>query len=114
MRGPRYRFPDEVRSTTREIASRMVQDGAIPATPEQLDSWISKRPEVKESLERGGYNTAFTPHDLFPLLQVFIQRAGGPAPPVEVPTSAPRRPWIPALLVLSIAALIVVLIAVLG
>lgn len=113
MRGPRYRFPDEVRSTTRDIASRMVQDGAIAATPEELDSWISARPEVKDPLERGGYNTAFTSDDLFPLLQVFIQLAGGPAPRVEAAPRAPRRPWIPAFLVLSIAALIVALIAVL-
>lgn len=86
MRAPRYRFPDQVRTTARAIASRMVQDGAIAQTPEQLDTWVAERPDIREALERGGYNTAFTSHDLFPLLQVFIEQAGGTNPSVDVPT----------------------------
>lgn len=82
MRGPRYRFPNEVRSTARAIASRMVQDDRIVETPEQLEEWISREGDVRKPLEAGGYGTEFTAHDLFPLLQVFITQAEGPAPVV--------------------------------
>ncbi len=96
MRAPRYRFSDEVRSTTRTMASRMVEDGTIPQTPEQLDTWILQRPEVRGVLEGAGYNTEFTSHDLFPLLQAMIVKAGGSAPEVVSQaggsaTSASRR-----------------------
>ncbi len=109
MRGPRYQFPNEVRSTTRAMAVRMVQGGQIADTPEQLEEWISREREVRETLEDGGYGTEFTAHDLFPLLQVFITQAGGPAPVTEPP--APTYPrWLPAVgavvaLILTAAAI---------
>lgn len=95
MRAPRYRFPDEVRSTTRSMASQMVRDGTVARTPEQLDTWISQRPEVREPLVRGGYGEAFTSHDLFPLLQVFLGPAGQPAPEAEARARSTRSrlPW---------------------
>jgi hypothetical protein len=109
MRGPRYKFPDEVRSTTRSMASRMVSDATIVQTAQELDAWLATAPEEKESLERGGYNKEFTSSDLLPLLQVFIVQAGGPPPPdpTEVATLAaePRRP------VASIVMLLVILLA---
>lgn len=95
MRAPRYRFPDEVRSTTRSIASRMISDGSVATTPEQLDAWISQRPDVRESLVKGGYGKAFTSHDLFPLLQVFLGAAGQPAPDADerVRSTKSGRSW---------------------
>lgn len=121
MRGPRYRFPDEVRSTTRTMASRMVEDGTIPQTPEQLDTWISQRPEVREALASGGYNTEFTAHDLFPLLRAMIARAGGPAPEAvaraggsaptdDAPPRASNSRWLMVLLL--VVVLVVLLLAV--
>src|SRR5690606_1149846 len=83
MRAPRYRFPDEVRAATRAMASRMVQQGTVARTPEQLAVWIAERTPVRESLQRGGYETAFTAEDLFPLLAVFVEQAGGPPPPAD-------------------------------
>lgn len=77
MRPPRYKFPQEVRETTRAMASRMVEQGSVAHTPEELESWVAEAPVVRESLERGGYGTAFSAHDLFPLLEVFIIQAGG-------------------------------------
>lgn len=85
MRGPRYQFPNEVRSTTRAMAVRMVQGGHIAETPEQLEEWIAREGDVREPLEDGGYGTEFTAHDLFPLLQVFISQTGGPAPATDPP-----------------------------
>lgn len=120
MRAPRFRFPDHVRSTTRTIASQMVRDETIARTPEELDAWISRAPDVKQSLEKGGYNTAFTAGDLLPLLQVFVVQAGGPPPPPDVsaadePRSSARRSWlIPSLLVALAALLLALWVGVLG
>jgi hypothetical protein len=111
MRPPRYRFPDEVRSTTRSIASQMLQEGTVAQTPEDLERWIAQRPEVRESLETGGYGTAFTADDLFPLLEVFLTQAGGPAPEVEVPHRSSKVRWLVAgllLLVLGAGLLLLV------
>lgn len=115
MRAPRYRFPNEVRSTTRIIASRMARDAAVARTPEQLDAWISENPDVKQSLEKGGYNTAFTSHDLFPLLQVFVAQAAPESQGAERPRAAAQlRPrggfwWIVGVIVVAGVILAVVL-----
>jgi hypothetical protein len=106
MRPPRYRFPDEVRTTTRTIASRMVREGAIARTPEELDAWIAREPEVRQSLENGGFGREFTSHDLFPLVQVFVVQAGGSAPKPEAPPRPSRRPWLVGALVLVLVLLV--------
>ena len=80
MRPPRYHFPDEVRSATREMAAQTVRAGTVARTPEELDAWILQTPDFREPLERGGYTTEFTANDLFPLYEVMVERAGGPAP----------------------------------
>ena len=107
MRPPRYRFPDEVRSTTRAIASRMVQDGVVARTPEELDTWISRAPDVAASLENGGYGTAFTSDDLFPLLQVFVAQTRGSAPGVEARPRFSRRHWLLGLLAVVVVTILV-------
>jgi hypothetical protein len=83
MRGPRYRFPDQVRNTTRTIAARMIREGEIARSPEDLDAWITRRPEVHAPLEKGGYGSAFDSSDLFPLLAVFLGPENAPAPAVD-------------------------------
>lgn len=93
MRPPRYRFPNEVRETTRTIATRMVGDGDVAQTPRDLEAWIAGAPEMRESLERGGYGQEFTADDLFPLLQVLVVKAGGPAPEPEAPARSSTRAW---------------------
>jgi hypothetical protein len=87
----------------------MVVDGSIAQTPEQLDAWISEHLEVSRSLERGGYSTKFTSHDLFPLLQVFVVQAGGPAPQADAPPPPSKRG---RLVGLGLAALALILIAI--
>jgi hypothetical protein len=113
MRPPRYRFPDEVRSTTRAMASRMVHDGTIAQTAEQLDTWISQRPDVRESLESGGYGTAFTADDVFPLLQVFVAQAGGAVPEVDAPPRSSPNRWLllGALAVVGVIVLVLLALA---
>lgn len=111
MRAPRYRFPDDVRATTRRIASEMIRDGTVAATPEQLDAWIAERPEVRESLARGGYATEFTAHDLFPLLQVFLGPAGAPAPEDDAgPRPSGSRRLVVLLVLLALLALAIALV----
>jgi hypothetical protein len=79
MREPRYRFPDHVRDTTRTIAGRMDREGNVAQTPEELEAWIADEPEVRASLESGGYGTHFTAADLFPLLRGHAGEAGSGA-----------------------------------
>jgi hypothetical protein len=77
QRPPRYRFPNEVRETTRAMAAEMVREGSIPADPAALDAWIAAHPEHRGSLAAGGYGERFTGEDLLPLLDVFIVQSGG-------------------------------------
>jgi hypothetical protein len=107
MRAPRYRFPDEVRTATRDIASRMLAEDAISATPEELDSWLSDAPDIRETLERGGYGTAFTSQDLFPLLQAFIARRRGSPRVAAVPARSSTRWWLLGLFVALLAVFVV-------
>lgn len=109
MRPPRFQFPNEVRSTTRSIASRMVDDGTIAQTPEQLDAWIEQRPAVRESLAADGYGTEFTADDLFPLLQVFAVQAGGPPLEADPGPRASSRRWVLFALLAAVAIGLVVL-----
>lgn len=112
MRPPRYRFPEGVRSTTRWMASRMVREGTVTETPEQLEAWIAQAPETREVLEIGGYGTEFTAHDLLPLLHVFVTAAGGRVPSAEPPPRPSRKPWL--LGVLLLVAVLVVLAVVMA
>lgn len=113
MRGPRYRFPEGVRSAARSMATRMVREENVAATPEELDGWIAERDEVREPLVEGGYGTAFTAGDLLPLLHVFVAQAGGRVPSLEeAPPPPGRRPWVLPLaiaLAIGIAAVLLVL-----
>jgi hypothetical protein len=113
MRPPRYHFPDEVRTATREMAARSVRDGTVARTPEELDGWILQAPDVREPLERGGYTTEFTAGDLFPLYAVMVERAGGPG--LQDAAAAPARTrWsvgMIAVVVLAIAAIIALVLA---
>lgn len=97
MRPPRYRFSNDTRSMTREMASRMVRDGNVAQTPEELDAWIADTPDAREIFERDGYNRDFTAHDVFPLLQVFVAQAGGqvaPTGPADEPPARSSRTWL--------------------
>lgn len=114
MRAPRYRFPEEVRSTTRAMASRMVDDGAIPRTPEELDAWIAGAPEVRGPLEKGGYGTAFTSADLLPLLDVFVVQAGGPPREPDAPPPSASRKVPMAGLLLAVGVMLLLLLLAVG
>lgn len=113
MRAPRHRFSDEVRETTRSIAAEMVREGTVAQTPDQLEEWISRRPGVKQTLEKDGYDTAFTAHDLFPLLQAFTGQAASREVPTDTPSRFSRPAWA-AGLALLLAILIGLLIGMLG
>ncbi len=91
MRPPRYHFPDEVRSATREMAARSVRAGTVARTPEELEAWIAQAPDLREPLEDGGYTTEFTAGDLLPLYEVMVVQAGGPPRPDAA--APPRTRW---------------------
>jgi hypothetical protein len=111
MRGPRYRFPDQVRNTTRTIAARMIREGEIARSPEDLDVWIAERPEVHAPLEKGGYGSAFDSSDLYPLLAVFLGPENAPAPAADsTPTGLSRKTLAMLVGILVVVVLIVVLL----
>ena len=112
MRAPRYRFPEEVRATTRAVASRMVDEGSLVHTAEEFETWISQAPAVRESLERGGYGTEFGPHDLFPLLAVFIEQAGGHVARAEDPPRT-ANPHVRVALIVGILLVVAASVAIL-
>lgn len=89
----------------------MVRDGTVAETPEQLDAWIARTPDAREVLERDGYPRDFTAHDLFPLLQVFVGKAGGRIDPVQ--ETRPRsfgKWWLVGFLVLLFVLLVFALL----
>jgi hypothetical protein len=106
MRPPRHRFSDEVRSTTRFMASEMVRDGTIARTPEELEAWIERYPAAREPLVRDGYGTAFTAEDLLPLLEAMVVKAGGSPPEATAPLRTSRTPWLIVFAAAVLAALL--------
>jgi hypothetical protein len=106
MREPRHRFTDDVRSTTRAIALRMVHAGTVADSPEALDAWIARTDDLRERLEKGGYGTAFDARELFPLFQAHVAKANRTAPP---PSRAGRGRWL--WIAIVIAAVIVAILA---
>jgi len=113
MRPPRYHFPDEVRTSTREMAARTVRDGTVAGTPEELDAWILQAPDVREPLERGGYTTEFTAGDLFPLYEVMVEKAGGvvPRPEAAAPSRTGPRVGMLPLIAMAIAVIVALVLA---
>ncbi len=113
MRPPRYHFPDEVRTATREMAAQTVRAGTVARTPEELDAWILQAPDFREPLERGGYTTEFTASDLFPLYEVMVQQAGGPAPGATAAAPSHTRWGVGriAAVALAIAAVVALVLA---
>ena len=75
MRPPRYRFPDEIRPITRNMAAKMIKQDLVPGSAAQLNIWLEATPAAKEALQKYGWGTKFTSDDLFPLLQVFVANA---------------------------------------
>jgi hypothetical protein len=108
MRGPRYRFSDDVRATTRAIALRMVHARDVASSPEALAAWIAQTDDVRERLTAGGYGSEFQAADLFPLFQGFVARATAPARSEAARTPAGRWVWI-ALIVAGLAIVIAVI-----
>lgn len=106
MRAPRYRFSEDVRSTTRAIALRMVHAGAVAASPEELETWISGTADIRERLTKGGYGSAFSAVDLFPLFESFVAKAT--AARQEVPSKSRSMRWIGVLVALIAIAILVV------
>lgn len=111
MRPPRYRFPDEVRSAIRTIATRMVQDGNIARTPEELEEWVAREPAIRETLEDGGYGEEFTAEDMLPLVHVFVVQAGGPD--LNAPAAPPPKPnrWLIPVVIAVIVLVFVIIFA---
>lgn len=113
MRPPRYHFPDEVRSATREMAARTVRAGTVARTPEELEAWIAQAPDLREPLEDGGYTTEFTAGDLLPLYEVMVEKAGGP-PRVEAAAPPSTRWGVGKLAAIALAIAVIVVALVLA
>jgi hypothetical protein len=99
------------------MAAQSVRAGTVAGTPEELDAWIHQAPDVREPLERGGYTTEFTANDLFPLYEVMVQQAGGPAPRAAAAAVPSRTRWSVGMVVvvaLAIAVAVAALVRLLG
>lgn len=112
MREPRYRFSDDVRAATRAVALRMIHAGTVAASPEELHAWIARTDDLRETLTKGGYGSAFTADDLFPLFQGAVTRATAATPSSGSKPSRARWLWIAAIVVIGVAIVVGVLIAV--
>ena len=110
MRGPRYRFSDDVRATTRAIALRMVHAATVATSPEELDAWIARTDDIRARLTNGGYGSEFTAEDLFPLFKGFVEKATA-ATPARPGTGPARRLWI-GVIVAVVAVVVGVIVAV--
>lgn len=107
MRDPRYRFSDDVRAMTRAMALRMIHAGEVAASPEALHAWIERTSDLHVRLTNGGYGTAFTAEDLFPLFQSFVAKAKASTPPGSARGSS-RWLWIGLIVVVAIVAGVIV------
>lgn len=109
MREARYRFSEDVRSTTRAIALRMIHAGVVASSPEALDAWIAGTDDVRERLTDGGYGSEFDADDLFPLFQAFVAKAT-----TATPSRSPARPatWLWISIVLVVTMVVGVIVAV--
>ena len=108
MRDARYQFSEDVRTITRAIAVRMIHAGDVASSPEALDAWIARTDELRERLRDGGYGSAFSADDLFPLFQAAVARKSTPSPPPDRPAMRRRI----GLIVLVIAIVVGVIAAV--
>jgi hypothetical protein len=79
----------------------MAQEGTVAQTPDELDAWISRHPNVQRSLQSGGYRAVFTAEDLLPLLQAMAVASDETKPrhSAKPAMSAPARVTILALVV---------------
>ena len=59
----------------------MVHAGGVAESAVQLDEWIARTDDVRETLLEAGYGSAFTSVDLFPLLQSFVAKTSNAATP---------------------------------
>ena len=112
MRAPRYRFPDEVRDATRTTAIRMVRENRMARGPADLDAWLTANPELHATMQSGGYGTAFSADDLYPLLQVMMTNAGGQAPVASAPQRSTSRGMMVGMALLLLILLIAMILAV--
>jgi len=69
----------------------MKREDSIAHTPEELDAWISSRPEMQDALQKGGYGRAFHAGDLLPLLHVFVGPERLKVPSEQGPDRPPRH-----------------------
>ena len=111
MRDPRYRFTDGVRARTRAIALRMLHSGEVAESPLHLAEWIARTEDLRESLVKAGYGSAFTSDDLFPLFQSYVAKSSRPAASRSENGSS-RWLWIGVIVALVVAAIAFVIIAV--
>jgi hypothetical protein len=105
MRDPRYRFTDDVRASTRAIALRMIHAGGVARSATELDEWIARTDDLRETLMKAGYGSAFTSDDLFPLFQSFVAKASNSTKP-RTGGGPSRQFWIWVFVIAAIAVIV--------
>ena len=111
MRGPRYRFSDAVRASTRALALRMIHSGNVAVSSQELAQAIERTEDLRAKLVAGGYGTQFTAEDLYPLYEGAVSRATNVAP---ARTASPSKKWpwvLAAAVIVAVVAVALLLLA---
>jgi hypothetical protein len=76
--------------------------GEVAESALQLDEWIARTGDLRETLVKAGYGSAFTADDLFPLFQSYVAKAShSAASPPDAGSSKWR--WIGVIITVATA-----------
>jgi hypothetical protein len=88
----------------------MIHAGNVAGSVEELSEWIARTDDLRETLTKAGYGSAFTAEALFPLFQSYVAKAKRPVA-AAAPTARGSSKWLWIVVVVAVV-LIAIAIAV--
>jgi hypothetical protein len=83
----------------------MIHAGEVAESPEQLAEWIARTEDLRETLGKAGYGSAFTAEDLFPLFQSYVAKASRAT--VSQPPAVSSSKWLRIGVVITVAVAVI-------